>query len=133
MTTTELVRLIRQAILNVSANVINYDGQEYAINQLRKLKESIKNSPNFRPIDPNEIDVQSYREFGFHRWDDEDDLYLIPAYLHPFLAENFVCGSIADATPKIRNMSEIDSEERFGCLAFGIKPNNPRKNNDTRI
>lgn len=54
---------------------------------------------------------------GFKKWDVNSNLMLIPGYLHQFIPQELELYSI---TGKKVQLSETDTECRFGCLAYGI-------------
>lgn len=50
-------------------------------------------------------------------------LRLIPLYLYPSLPKGIILTSI-DGEEKVFDGSNIDTDIRFGCIAWGIKPKN---------
>lgn len=58
---------------------------------------------------------------GFTMWSDEQpDFFLIPTYLYTFLPAGLEVESINSEKIKLEKVSDIDNDQRFGCLAYGI-------------
>lgn len=79
-----------------------------------KVLEQIKES-----LDWNDIDKDTCRILGFGKWDDDSNLYLIPAYMYPIIPIGLKVTTILDNEEEFNGKNDTDS--RFGCLAFGIK------------
>ena len=58
-------------------------------------------------------------EAGFRHFSDESDLLLIPIYLYRALHPRLKVFSISDEPPRCLN--EVDTDVRYGLLAYGIK------------
>lgn len=72
-------------------------------------------------IDFDHITKDEALELGFVRWDESDpDLYLIPLYLFPILPIGSRLRSILGETI-IYNGSNVNNDNRFGCIAYGIE------------
>lgn len=121
MNSFELAKAIRKAICSRAAQVFSYtnwsDG--FAVNEIRTIPQWVKGSGNFKPIDPNDFTVEELKELGFGKWDEETNLYLMPLWLLPFIKDEIECGSISGER-KVIKRDEINNDERFGCLAFGV-------------
>lgn len=68
-------------------------------------------------IDWKNLTLQEAKELRFCRWDEESDLWLIPIWLYPFIPEDLELTSIGGNKGFAPN---IDTDTRFGCLAWGI-------------
>lgn len=121
MNSFDLAKAIRKAICNRAAQVFSYtnwsDG--FAVKEIRDIPSWVRGSGNFKPIDPNDFTVEQLKELGFGQWDEESNLFLIPLWMHPFLADEIDGGSISGER-KVFKRDEIDNDERFGCLAYGV-------------
>lgn len=80
-------------------------------------------------IDPNDLTLKEMTSLGFTRYD-ESGLMLIPLYLHPFLAKQFDNRCIDGETINAPT-NDMDTDNRFGMLAFGVDPKMP--DIDTKI
>lgn len=68
-------------------------------------------------IDWKNLTIEEARELRFRKWDEESDLWLIPIWLYPFIPEDLELTSIGGNKGFAPN---IDTDVRFGCLAWGI-------------
>jgi hypothetical protein len=120
----EIAKDVRQCILNSAAEIMNYSkwSDDCSVRELRELIERIKESMWFSPIDPAAFTEQEMRELGFERWSEEDPMYLIPLWLFPFLSEEVNCCSINGKKYLKKKKSEMDTDNRYGCLAYGVTP-----------
>lgn len=121
MNSFELAKAIRKAICSRAAQVFSYTNwsEEFAVKEIRSIPEWVKGSSNFNPIDPNEFTVEQLKELGFGQWDEESKLFLMPLWLLPFVKDELELGCI-DGERRTFKREEIDNDERFGCLAFGV-------------
>lgn len=72
-------------------------------------------------IQPADMTDRQLDALGFGRWSSQSPMRLIPLWLFPFLAESLVVECI-DGETKLIKKSEMDTDSRFGCLAYGIIP-----------
>lgn len=126
MNTFEKCCAIRRAIVNRAAEVMTYRNwsEEFATRQIRDLPADIEQmggGAELFGIQPADMTDSQLDALGFGRWSDETPMRLIPLWLFPFLAENLVAECI-DGETKITNKSEMDTDSRFGCLAYGVTP-----------
>ena len=116
---------IRGLYLNRVASVIVYGNwtDEFKMSVIKEIPSIVKGWEkeygSFK-IDPNLLTMEDTEKLGFGKWDDSD-LRLIPLWLFPFLSEELEVYSINGK--KITKLSDMDNDNRFGCLAYGIKPN----------
>jgi hypothetical protein len=79
-------------------------------------------------FDPHALTLDQLKELGFGHWD--DDLLLIPLWLHPFLEAGIVLkdigGGYVTVTYDENGKCSIDNDHRFGMLAYGISAKNAR-------
>ena len=127
LTTYKKCRQIRQGLVNQAANVMTYKSwsDESAAKEIREFPDNVKNQENgdsYYNIQLSELTAEEAIELGFCKWSDENPIYLIPLWLLPFLAEELEVGCIDDKPISKRKKSELDNDNRFGCLAYGIMP-----------
>lgn len=123
MTDFELCKAYRQIMAKAAAEIWAYNkswGNEFCVKSTLDAVTNTKASNQYRPIDPNNLTLNELRELGFGTWDDESNLMLIPLWLAPFLAGRFIGGSINDMTPGELISADLDRDNRFGCLAYGV-------------
>ena len=124
MTTFEKAKVIRTSLLTRCGEAMNYSwSNDYKIENLNNIHESIehweKEEGTFK-INPQDLTLEEMKELGFGKWSDEDKIMLIPIWLFPFLCEEFESVSIGGT--KHSKLSELDTDHRFGCLAYGVIP-----------
>lgn len=121
MTTYELAKMIRKAIVNRAAEVMAYTNwsDEFAASEIRGIPAWIKDSANFKPLDLTELTKEELIDIGCGMWDEESNLYLLPLWTLPFLPDEIELGCISGETKKFKR-DEIDNDCRFGCLAYGV-------------
>ena len=102
---------------------------DYATNSLTEFVNSIKTN---KDINKENIDVLFTlpREYlhilGFGAWEEEDGEYclmLLPLWLYAILPDNyeFIGASITnEAQPYKYTINDLDNDNRFGCLAYGV-------------
>ena len=67
------------------------------------------------------LSVDDAKKLGFCLWsEDQPNLYLIPSYLWSFLPKGLKVVSFNNDDVVIEKPEDIDNDERFGCLAYGI-------------
>jgi len=117
---------IRKRIMTKTAEAFVYDNwsAEFVAEQVKGIPIAIIECDGFDRIDPNNLTKDEMKDLGFGQWDEDSPLMLIPIWLFPFLADEFKTGSISDATESLTKRSEIDNDHRFGCLSYGVLPNN---------
>ena len=121
MSDYEFLLMVRQAIVNRAAEVFCYNWDNYSSsNRIKEIPDVFSKSDYFRKVDPNEMTVDQLDNLGFQKWDDDSGLMLIPLYVYPFLKDEFMCGSISDIAARNIKASDIDTDNRFGCLAYGV-------------
>jgi hypothetical protein len=126
MNTYEKCQAIRQMIMNRAAEVMAYEswGDDFAAKQIRKFPEELaehKNGGDYFGIQPAKMNDAQLQELGFGRWSEGNLMRLIPLWLMPFLADEIETECI-DGKKKLTKKSEMDNDNRFGCLAYGVIP-----------
>lgn len=125
MTTYEKCQAIRRMIMNRAAEVMVYEswGDDFAAKQIRKFPDDLakqEHGMDYFGIHPAEMTDKQLEDLGFGRWGDETPMRLIPLWLLPFLADEIETECINGE--KITKKSEMDKDNRFGCLAYGVIP-----------
>jgi hypothetical protein len=128
MNTFEKCKKIRTVILNRSAEVIAYKNwnDEFSAKQIRNIPDDVdkmKHGKELFGIQPSELTEDEMIDLGFGKWSDETPMRLIPLWLFPFIAEEIETECI-DGEKKLMKKSEMDNDNRFGCLAYGVIPKN---------
>ena len=126
MTTYEKCKNIRRMIVNRAAEVMNYSwDDDFSTKWIRLfpdgLKEQKKHGVDYFGIQPSDLTETEMMELGFGVWSEETPMRLIPLWLYPFLADEITVESIIGKKATIKR-TDIDTDNRFGCLAFGVIP-----------
>ena len=121
MSDYEFLLIVRETIINRAAEVFNYGwSDDLSSKRIKEIPDVFSKSDYFRKVDPNEMSIEQLENLGFKKWDDESCLMLIPLYVYPFLKDEFMCGSISDIEARPIKVSDIDTDARYGCLAYGV-------------
>lgn len=122
-TTFQLCQMILVATATRAAEPIEYTswGTEFAIKHIRDLPGRLMKSPDFFPVDPNDLTREEMENLGFRKWSEESDLMLIPLYLLPYLKEGITVTSIS-GDQYFFFFESVDNDHRMGLLAFGVIP-----------
>lgn len=126
MTVVEKCKKIRRMLLNRAASVMVYRmwdsvfAQEEIMNFPETLREQVKGK-EFFDIDPSDLTRSEMVDLGFGSWSDETEMMLIPLWLFPFMADGLEVEDIFGET-FIFNKADADTDNRFGCLSYGVVP-----------
>lgn len=128
-TTFQLCTRIRRYLLSDCARLLNYPATEVG-----EVRESLSELPNYikstsspiNRVDPTDLTLEEMGILDFGRLNDNDTYRLIPGWLLPFLADEFVA-QVFDGPPMITKSKDIDPDTRFGVLAWGVMPKLPSK------
>ena len=121
MSDYEFLLIVRETIINRAAEVFNYVwSDDLSSERIKEIPDVFSKCDYFRKVDPNEMSIEQLESLGFKKWDSESGLMLIPLYLYPFLKDGLMCASILDIEARPIKVSDIDTDNRFGCLAYGI-------------
>lgn len=126
MTTFEKCCTIRRLLMNRTAEVMVYKSwsEGFATRQIRDTPaalEQMQGGAELSGINPADMTDSQLEDLGFCRWCDETPMRLIPLWLYPFLAESLAVECV-DGGTKVLKKSEMDTDNRFGCLAYGVTP-----------
>jgi hypothetical protein len=119
----ETAKQIRNILLKKQAECYQYDwSADFIKRNMKESTDKIKSYEWFTPIQPNDFTLQELEDLGFGRWNDEG-LMLIPLWLLPFLTEEFEGACISDCEIQTLKTCNLDADNRFGCIAYGVYPN----------
>lgn len=118
MTHYEMATAVRARILKAAAETFVYGYNEVTLDCV----STVKALKGFELVDINQLDRQELNELGFREWDGVG-LMLIPLWLLPFIKETFTGACIDDSEVKVFVTEDIDNDNRFGVLAYGVYPN----------
>ena len=114
------VHRLKTTIANLAGQSFQYSeswGAEFAhqetIKTIKKMAEKYSTNLEFGKDDLAKI--------GLSPWD-ESGLMLIPVWLLPFIASGTKVTSIG-GEDAVYGEDDIDNDTRFGCLAYGVFPN----------
>lgn len=122
LTTFQKCLNIQSQILQRATSALCYNwSNEFKLSNLLEVKDVVERwqeKGQSYKINPNDLSTYQMRVLGFSKWDKKSKLMLIPFWLYPFLADEFECTSISGS--KHTKLSEIDNDQRFGFLAYGV-------------
>ena len=127
LTTFEKAKAIRNSILSRVGESLTYKSwtDEFRLSNIQDINKTLikweEEYGSFK-INPTDLTIDEMKELGFQSWDEENPIKLIPIWLYPFLAEEFESESISGS--KHYKLSDLDTDQRFGCLAYGVIPSN---------
>ena len=124
LSTFEKAKAIRDSLLKKAGEAITYSwSNDFKIKNLNDIRELLTNWEeeygSFK-INPQDLSIEEMKELGFGSWSEESEMRLIPIWLFPFLCEEFESMSISGS--KHSKLSELDNDNRFGLLAYGVVP-----------
>jgi hypothetical protein len=118
----EIAKNIRRILLNRTAEVIVYDwSKDFSVDQIKNVVEYIRSAKWFIPVNPIDMDEEQLIDLGFQKWSEENPVYLIPLWLFPFLPEEVELRCINGEKNTLKK-ADMDNDNRFGCLAYGVIP-----------
>lgn len=104
-------------------NTYNWDAN-YKESELKDafntFYKSLKKESNNHLIDLSRMTVETAKEMGFKKWDDNSDLYLFPLWFMPLIPIGTEVTTIF-GNKIIYNGTNLDNDIRFGCTAYGIE------------
>ena len=118
ISTYEKCKAIRDVILITASEIMNYQSWNAEFGKKELL--SISDDKRLLGIDPYDLTEDQMINLGFKRWSKDTELMLIPLWLFKFLADDVNVECI-DGT-KVDKKSEMDNDNRLGCLAYGVVP-----------
>lgn len=125
MNTFEKCCIIRKMLLTRAAETMLYDdwSDEFATKNIREYPndlKKIKNGADLLGIQPAEMSAIQMKALGFGTYSKDNPMKLIPLWLFPFLADKIETESITGE--KCTKKADMDTDNRFGYLAYGIIP-----------
>lgn len=121
MTTYELAK--RYLVVHANVMALGYEYRETWSKEFRSDKvddfyNGIRSRDGYRHINPRELSKQELLSIGGAAWDGSG-LVLLPLWMLFHLPDEIELTSITGETRVFRR-GDIDNDERFGCLAYGI-------------
>jgi len=111
---------IRRIIVNRTAEIMNYSWDDgFNTKRIKSIYEDCKEK--IPTINVAELTAEQMDELGFSKWNEGSQMRLIPLWLYKWLPEVIETECI-NGTKSILKKSEIDTDNRGGCLAYGIYP-----------
>jgi len=83
--------------------------------------KQMKNGGLLFDLNPSELTEKEMIDLGFIKYSNENDIYLIPLWSLPFL-KNGIKVEFIDGEVRLLDKSTVDTDNRFGCVAFGVSP-----------
>ncbi|WAW44618.1 hypothetical protein [Klebsiella phage Kp_GWPR59] len=126
-TTFQICQMILLATATRAAEPIAYQswGDSFTAKNIRDLPTRLYMSPDFEPVDPNDLTLEEMKNLGFRKWSDDSNMMLIPLYLLPYLKDGFRAISISGEEFTFTR-DKADNDHRMGLLSFGALPNESR-------
>lgn len=130
MTTYEKCQMIRKLIVNRASEGLVYKehwGQDFRIEQIDEIPKVVEaweaRSPETGSwkIQPADLTLKEMEELGFGLFSHGLTSRLIPLWLYPFLADEIYVECI-DGEKSTMRKSEMDTDSRYGLLAYGVVP-----------
>ena len=120
MTTYENCKTLRRCIVNRAAEVMSYTNwsDEFAAKQIREIPAALE---KIGKVNIAELTADQMDDLGFGRWSKENPMRLIPLWLYPFLPDEIEIECIDGEKTRLKK-SEMDTDHRYGMLAYGILP-----------
>lgn len=84
------------------------------------LEAFYKELRNKNAIDFEHLTIAQAKELRFGKWDENGNLWLIPIWLYPLIPNGLELKGIMGGKV-IFDGNNIDTDTRFGCLAYGIE------------
>lgn len=123
VTDFDICKSIQKRFLTISASVAIYGWEdEFCASQLREMPSKTKETDGYSDVNPNNLTADEMDQLGFGLWDEESKFRLIPVWLYPFLCGKWVGGSVSSSEVMEVHLSDVDTDHRFGCLAYGAIP-----------
>lgn len=113
-------RVGHQLLNVITKGEVSNQSKDYSHEEIREAYRGIKNSID--EMDILDLDNRSYEELlylGFHKWDNESNILLVPIWAFDLLADGTELTSISGKSV-IKGQDSIDLDVRFGCISYGI-------------
>lgn len=121
----EKANAIRSAVLEAAAQVQFYSDiwqDNFSVTHITSVFTRLRNQ--FGEVQVGILYEEEMIALGFRKWSEGLPIYLIPAYLFPFLpvGEHFISITGEEI---LFDPEETDEDSRAGCLSFGLYPAQP--------
>lgn len=110
---------IRNRLLTGYGEVITYSSwsRDYKLQHLWDKVDFLSREYSISEEELRSLSIRQLVSYGFVKWNKEENLYLIPIYLHHYLPYDMVVTSISGDRS---TLGECDKDHRWGSLAYGI-------------
>lgn len=111
----------KKMLLNGIAEVIAYSSwsDEFKLKRINEIVDRFIKSNGY--IDISNLTIEQVDDIGFRLWSDESNMRLIPLWLFPFIDKSIRLKiENLDGTREIIFPDEMDNDNRFGFLAYGL-------------
>lgn len=107
---------------NRASESVVYDSwsDNFSREETRRNADQVRNFLKDK-IDWGNLTEEECKYMGFGKWDEESGIWLIPLWLYKSIPVGIKLYSI-NGEEVMFDGSNIDTDTRYGCLAFGIKP-----------
>ena len=121
------IKHIQKLLANKTGEFLSYENwsDEFCRKEIRELRDKI--IAQLGRISLAGLTKEEAEELGFGKWSDESPLRLAPVWMYPFLTPGEELHSISgDSVVVGSNYTKhgeegyVDSDHRFGSLAFGV-------------
>lgn len=123
MTTFELCKEYARRYNTKMAELCEYQkswGPEFVSFQISEFVQNLQSLDGYKKIDPNDLTKDQLISLGGCLWNDKTNLVLLPLWMRQHLVDKFNGGSILDETETIIESKNINNDNRFGALAYGV-------------
>jgi hypothetical protein len=121
LSTYEKCEHVRYIIVKTASEVMTYTNwsDDFAAKQLREIPKRLLETVG--PIEISELTSEEMDALDFATWSKENPIRLIPLWLYHFLPDKIFLTCI-DGVSRTYKKSELDADNRAGCIAYGIHP-----------
>ena len=134
MNRIEKIERIQELLANEAGKHLSYKSwsDEFCRKDLRELRDKI--IEQIGRVSLEGLTKEEADRAAFGKWDEVSNLRLAPVWLYPFLHPGDELESIsenkkvvgenyteAETANGVRNAGYIDNDNRFGCLAYGVR------------
>lgn len=114
---------IKNIYLKVLAELTTYNwSNDFKVSEVDNLVDRIKSYNWFKEINPNKLTKNNIISLGGMEFSENSDLVLLPLWMLPFITETFAGADINNGDIRTINKKNVDNDNRFGCLAYGVIP-----------
>ena len=120
----EIARRFKHHLANLAGRILRDAQQSWNRDKsaLEQLQEAVKHFEySYEKCDPAKLTEEEMDMLSFGRWSRDNPMRLLPIWILPILPDEFEAECI-DGEKKVFKKSEIDHDDRFGFLPYGVFP-----------